>query len=416
MIVNTAQGEGGGAKLNLYCQPSLPIDRFDGICILTPEQHTVANVVSRDATFAIGGTWDNINFGNLPGRAEGPHTIIPYGSKALILYQNCDASWAFYMWLFDAATNTFVHITDLGNDYMANQIQVKIDYNTHICYMRIRNGSYLEYYQTAFSFNFDTNVLTNLGSISVGTTDPWNVGNSYYFSTTPPDADGNCYWFANEWSSTECYFILYRACYGTNTFEFIANHSIPGATGTSDKCPVALYDKTVYCKINFTENPSSSLPQYYAVDTVNRTVTALTYPGLTSDNRSMAAVSMGKVFFQNMSNGFSLLVYDIGSNTWSTTPNAAEYLPDRLLVGLTDRVVAIHDYNGTTNTYHLTSEALTANTLAITWGKSFLTNIIKTAKINAIRTYFANVWWYSTQFNEYPTYIGNGSSWIKIKN
>lgn len=80
-----------------------------------------------------------------------------------------------------------------------------------------------------------------------------------------------------------------------------------------------------------------------------------------------------------------------------------------LLTTLGPQGYAVHCYN-------FLSETLDANTLAILDGTNFAIKLIATSLISFLKTFFSNIWWYDTDFKEYPTYIGNGTAWVKIKN
>lgn len=404
-----------GAKLNLFVQPDEPTVK-DGLWIQAPEKHPVKRVVTRDASFAVRGEWDNIRLSEPTGRAEFSKSYFAYGQKVFLMYADNNNSNRTYAAVFNNDTNTFT-ILNTNVRCNANMLMYKFDLSTHVLYIR---GTYYvtsdQYNYAEFTFNFDTNVFTVGATSQAGSTNPYAVPSTYYdTSIAGTDPDGNTYWCHESYhvSSTpyQVQFAVRRANYNTNTFSYVASHTTSETLKPHGEAPMgALFDRNVYFYL--------CAGKYYTVDIDSGAVTDISSGGeALADYRSLACATSGQVFFCSESTANTLQIYNIATGTWSRTPAADMAVNGRLLFGLSDRVLVFSGgLGGSSNTYHIISEILANNTLALVNGRSYKCNVITTSQINALRYTLANAWWYDTDFHEYPTYIGNGTAFTKIKN
>lgn len=114
MIVNTAQGGGGDAKLNVYAQPDLPTDKFDGILLQTSAKETLKKVIFDDNPWAAG---QFIPVSPIADQPIGSYAAC-YAQIGTHIYRfggyilGGDSPYA-GAWRYDYETNTYSQIADL---------------------------------------------------------------------------------------------------------------------------------------------------------------------------------------------------------------------------------------------------------------------------------------------------------------
>lgn len=420
MIVNTAQGGGGGVKLNLFAQPDEPPEK-EGLWVQTPEKHAVKQITTRDETFAISGEWDNISFSDGLGRAEFSKSYYVFGTKAFILYQDINPDPdGFHAVVFDSVTktSTIVH-TFNGNSIECTKVMYKMmDGESSVLEMRYIEDAYSGYYIQRATFNFDTNEFVVTDNSSLFNENPFSYSQYCATAFAGTDSDGFTYWIYNKYPQSENGedgFGVAKVDFVTNTRSLISTFSnSPSITSTGgDPSPGFIFDKIICMRLG-TSRTDNTKGHFYRIDTTTHAVTDL---GLHDGygGRDIVCATSGKVFFPFSERRLS--IYDIATNTWANTPSASTGVDGRIFIGFPDKVCALSaGFGSGSNTYHIISETLQSNVLAITNGRSYRTKIITTTNINAIPFWFANVWWYDTDFREYPTYIGDGTQWNKIKN
>jgi hypothetical protein len=145
------------------------------------------------------------------------------------------------------------------------------------------------------------------------------------------------------------------------------------------------------------------------------------YQDLVVAYRNGAAVRLHDVAsvtdsIQDIYSGFTF--YNTITNTWSIlyiNNDSSTKLSLSSFYGIYNFKLYCMSY-GYKYVYDYQSETLTNNTLALLSGSTYIVKLITTSNINYFKTFFQEAWWYDTTFEEYPTYIGDGTSWTKIKN
>ena len=417
MIVNTAQGGGGSLPLNLHVQPDEPAIK-EGLWIKAPEKHAVKQITTKD-TFVIGGSWrTGQTYPNIPYRNVGISSAISVGHKIYVCFY---ISRDFYLGIYDTDTNTWTtkiyYATSVSGGYSGTlwynasdncivgfkladngYVQIAYDiakdtltgYNTTFS-IPANYSPYCSSYNAVginnviYGLRADTEYDNNAGSynttITIYALDLYTMTESLIGKHVDSNTASNCGISYGTVYSNKIYFIYGSNgfCYGnklccfdltTHEFKFWA---LPKTVDTTQRS-MSIVQNILYIAAKGIDNSSV----FYAFNIITETSVTLTIP--------ISPDRMGNII-TNCCVGSSLYLMDTDGT----------------------------EYDQSMYVYDTTSETLPQNSLAILSGSIYRFILISTVKM-LLETVMNNVWWYDTDFREYPTYIGDGTKFNKIKN
>ena len=181
---------------------------------------------------------------------------------------------------------------------------------------------------------------------------------------------------------------------------------------------VALYGSRLYCIGGYRSNNTAD---YY--DIAENTWTSCANMPLigsgTGDFDFGCEISEEKIYCIGGRDKNYVKVYDVYHNTWSVGEHAPVPLSRFSCFGtaLVDRDIYVMT-NDAMPVYHISTEQMADNTLAILdYPNRYSTKIITNSPADYIRLYFGDVWIYRNgKMQRYPTFVGDGTRWSKIKN
>ncbi len=471
---------GGKTDLNIFCQPTLPTDVFDGIAILTPEKHTISakNVYTRKS-YKIGGTWSNATGLNLPSVPLTYYTTNTYDyydaiandSESKIFFavgsttsgSTTYSAVEFYVYDVLSNTNTKVGIatmsTTSGSYYTYRGYGIYYINNKFYCFLIRYNGTittlqvceydpstgiftanYLNYnistynaqitdqngghnratYQKGNTINMYYSYATSSGTPFYNavatfdvvakvvtnkiTTDIWSSTSSTYTSL-----NYGRYPLAYDVVNDRTFSVIYRYT-GSSTLKYVVEFSSDNLISTYTSIGIS----TIPSQVFYYENEVIIIVDttLWVFDLATKTSTS--YTGIVSSLRNY--VLLDGALYGIYGNSFTKV--DLTTLTLTTL---ATFLPTigvecflcknaKNKLFTIGRDLACHLYN-------FDSESLLDNSVAIR--KEFNSHAVRvvTGANYEITDYYGDVWYYSNGiYHEYPTYIGNGAVWKKIKN
>ena len=415
MRVHTAQGGGGSLPLNLHVQPDEPAIK-EGLWIQAPAKETVKRVINK-SSFVIGGTFAD---SGVPFAAKSDEGWF-YVKRGKYIYYldyfcaNGDSSGylAFYIDRYDITTKTKISAKLFETSYGTGL-------SKNLCYFYIKDDATLVFY---LSYQYGNGNYPgvcgtlNLNDFSTVTTTAPSTG-------LPLSSLNSTMIYLGE-DDTSVYF-LYR--YYNGSCYLISLDAIAKATGTgsalkqlyssSDQLTNAgVWGILVEGIVYYALQSSTVLHMLNISDLTETTVTMPTTVFVNSEYLRWA-------IYQNSlyipANANTILVFDTITKTFSQITVSNPPVTQELFVLFEDadnkRLLCAFVAGSKLFYYNFESESLPENTLAVLDGAKYNVKLITSATMNFLRAVFNDAWWYSDNFNEYPTYIGDGSQWNKIKN
>lgn len=395
MIINTMPGGGGGAKLNVFAQPDEPATK-DGLWIATPEKHSVGQITTKDS-FIQSGSWSQYLDFSSHLSANRVMQLIKYKNKIFVFTWDFNGHAAvIYVYNLDTSTWTTVAYHSLSS-YMNVPYQF-------FCGLTPANKLYYSV------MNISSSSQASPDSRETIVADPDTLeatANSDNATALSHSGYGKtCYdneyiYSLDEYNTTTQYLRITRYNPVTDTKDTLC-YTESTTFGTDDFKAVSLNGK-IYM-----------LSYGYAVarvfDLTTKVLSTVSLPFTITDSYFGLCASNNVIYvFQ------SSILHQYNVITGTDNPvTISLYEPSIAATASTNELFAMGSLHKLYH-YYLTSEILVSNILALLRGTVHKYNLIQTSKIN-IDSYFNNVWWYDTDFREYPTYIGNGTSWTKIKN
>ena len=411
---------GGAVSLNLFCQPDEPKMK-DGLWIKSPEKNDVRRIISRES-YDIGGDWRRkVDWPAVPSGVSLNQHPLRIGNKLYFLQRKDTSCQITFYSTFDISTHTWgqtqtdeafstsVYRKYAMFDYFSGgKINVVIvDYSTSGSFLTIMNDDWyiksIETYDPAtdtWTSTAKTGTFKTLGAI-IG-----RDGDNIYFQLDyyPGGSNTNAYYFRSYNTATNTYQAICTQDDGqerNGSWLFVSSVYLNGK----------IY---MFRSILYSNNSYSNTLRVYDIDTGKYSDAArwdkfqTTVNNSTIDKHPVAA--LGKIY-SPITGGNGVQVYDPRTDTWSTLPDVPKLW--NYLFPLEDKFVAV---GSDISIYDLQSEVLPKNTLALISGRENLITLISTRGIDSLNSSFSDVWWYDTNFREYPTYIGDGKQWNKIKN
>lgn len=462
---------GGTAKYNVFCQPTLPTDEFDGLCIITPTKTSFKKLLRKDG-FKIEGNW--------LGESQSVIPNAPYGGSF-----NMSAS----------TVEDLVHLVVLSSsntttssfyDFRTNQWSSESNYAT--------NASYTSQKVPVLDFNYNgciyTVCFTPSSSTSAGMYDVLTIyryviatGVRTEFTSSLASASGSSCTFGYDDVNHRLYFVCsktYNTPYTLGTFMFNAEtgtFSTVRAQGDATPTHYSYGSNWTYDKYNarfLTISWSSTVGYIWKLDVLTGIVsllksfartetysskpdlvlvydaeTIVLYPSnpssFTNDNlvcyifkNSTASVTQGtaspitsidynngvSVWIQNkmyisLATHIGYMFYDLALNTWTLTPNK-NYPRDGNRIRAVynekyDAIIFLSYYN-TTDGITLSDEIIDDGTVAIRQSDySNLTKLLVDKMGFYLKLGLVQAWLVDGGiFNKYDVYVGNGTKWNKI--
>ena len=412
---------GGAVSLNLFCQPDEPKMK-DGLWIKSPEKNDVRRIISRES-YDIGGDWRRkVDWPAVPSGVRLNQHPLRIGSKLYFLQTNGTDGYTIFYSTFDISTHTWgTTQTDkiktggyFAFDYLSGGKIVVLT-----AYGEISGQTASTDFTTKSIEMYDPATDTWTGTAKTGTFKTLGTiigrdGDNIYFEYVDRDNGGN--------SSDSYFFRSYNIV--TNTYQEIVS-----VFSNVQSPAYYLFVKPVYSngKIYMFRTTEDPYQEYfdslrvYDIDTGKYIDAAAGdkfrlswYDG---DSNLYPVAAFGKIYSpisntqdKSKTTG-GAQVYDPRTDTWSTLPDAPK--PWNYFFPLEDKFVAV---GSDISIYDLQSEMLPKDTLALISGRENLITLISTRGIDSLNSSFSDVWWYDTNFREWPTYTGDGKQWNKIKN
>lgn len=410
-----------GAKLNVFAQPDEPATK-DGLWIASPEKHSIGQITTKDS-FIQGGT------------IRSTYDITNLNPLSITSGYLVDDHYLYYMRV-ENSTGTSIALQIYRYDFTTHTTAVKRIYNyfdaTNHVFNQIRY-SFIYRFNGLINFIISTNYNSGWygvkGSFDPATFDTLdhidtqsesNTSVGQYLASYPALAKNNDYCIL-------CYYVVYSPSndveiikfdYQTNTDSVIVQKE----KSTSYAHVLALggiYDNVLYYYADLfsTSGPFSvsSLSRYDLVNSCS--LSDIQIPSTLSSLHASA----GKYHILSFQNKLIIpfvnpfVVLDLSTLTEQTYAKNIYYLRPCFIYQNMFLFYVECDPSRYT-ILDFVSETLDPNQLAVLNGRDYSYKIISTAKMNYLRAVLNNAWWYDTDFREYPTYIGDGTSWTKIKN
>lgn len=408
-IINRCGGGGSGVKLNLFAQPDEPATKA-GLWVKTPTKQTVKTVMAK-SSFVLGGTWSGSGtVGDIPNISS---SVVAAVSKGQYIYY---VDYAGGVTRYDTVTKTYTHQANTVSGWDSNQ-SLSYVYNDQIRIYKPQAGK-------IFTINESTLILSDTG-LTAPTIAASGSPNYEYFGMLGMynGAIYFCYSYLIYESDYMNHWIVYAISQSTLTMSTAFSTSKSASSGAEAYSSGAIVDKYLYCFFSrySAGYPDTSTTTMNIINLTNGTSTTKTAPkGIMAYGFRMdLGVYQDQLFFMNtMAN--PIQVYTISTGTFSTIAamptQSGRFQYCLALITVGQKMYACDLLYCKVDVFNFTSEALSAGTLAILDGVQYNTKLVTTAAINFLRMTFRDVWWYDTGFQEYPTYIGDGTSWTKIKN
>ena len=397
---------GGAVSLNLFCQPDEPKMK-DGLWIKSPEKNDVRRIINRKS-YAINGKW-RVNEGwpglTLP-KAERADVTLSYGGKLYLLTDT--GQTCYYLYIFDIATKTWIKRTT--SSYSVTQ-PVLMYHTTDgliaIVFTGYSGGNGTTYFYNPVTDAFTTKTTSNASLNGTSKSTIGQDGNIGYIEstyTTYPHGTYDpytVYWYSYDIS--------------TDTYQQITSKDAPGINNDSGRLQSYIYSVyfngkiyAIICTSGYMYSNSYSNYVLNVYDIESKTWTDLGH--IQTPVTTFPTTYLGKIY-TNINGSNAMQVYDTATSTWSQTPAANK--PWTYLFAAEDKIIAL----GTDfSVYDFKSEVLPKDTLALISGRENLITLVSTRGIDSLNSSFSDVWWYDTNFREWPTYTGDGKQWNKIKN
>lgn len=404
---------GGAVSLNLFCQPDEPKMK-DGLWIKSPEKNDVRRIISRES-YDIGGDWrQKVDWPAVPSGVELNQHPLRIGDKLYFLQRNASNQYIIFYSTFDISTHTWG--TTQTDDTS------KIGGSAAFSYLSDNkiNEVIADYPSRGISIpNADENWSIKSIETYSPATDTWtSVAKTGTFKTlgTVIGRDGDNIYFQGTESN---YFRSYNTA--TNTYQEIVIVRAPYEQGLTYYLDVnSVYSNgKIYMFITIQDpyHTFSDSLRIYDLDTGKYTDAAAGDKFRIYSSILYPTAAFGKIYSpisdtqdKSKTTG-GVQVYDPRTDTWSTLPVAPK--PWTYLFAADNKIIAL----GTDfSVYDLKSEVLPKGTLALISGRENLITLISTRGIDSLNSSFSDVWWYDTNFREYPTYVGDKKQWNKIKN
>lgn len=417
---------GGGAQipLNLFVQPDEPTKK-DGIWIEAPEKHSVTRITDKNS-FTIGGeirTYDDtlniIDTGystvtNLARFVQLSYDGDIYQVRGSVADTNNTLFFNIYRW--DHTTNTRVSVyyhTMLLSGHASSITAVIACISGTTLYAAVSctyNGTFgtiicsfdLETQTGTTAEDTSNDLLSGEGGSTIG---------AYTYPSGQIGYNGKIVYFVLRLQTSTTYYTrLHSFNFDTNTHteRIISSNTSSLANEKSLSAGVLVDDKIYYqCFIDL----SYILNAIRIFDVATGTETLQFIGGELLKPSIYGITAYQNKIYLHFTDGY-LHEFEIGVWTNRTISTFAITIVAVIQIGTS---LAVLDSSGHIQYYDFESETLAKNTFAILDGISRNTELISTSKMNTPFR-FQDAWWYSTDFNEYPTYIGDGSTWTKYKN
>ncbi|QAT48599.1 hypothetical protein EQM14_01705 [Caproiciproducens sp. NJN-50] len=420
--------QSGGTKLNLFVQPDEPENK-NGIWIEAPEKHSVNRITDKNS-FTIGGeirTYDSsLNAGtafNTVSNLDRTVALSYNGDIYQIRGHLLGATLYLYIYRWNHSTNTvstvYSHTITLSSSGSAPGISAVIACISGTTLYAAVSCVYDDTVGTIIC-NFD--LTTQIGTTTTDAAHDLLTGQtgnvSYMFPSGQVGAKGTIVYFvyrANFPNTPSYYTALLSFDFATNTHHTIKTISSNTTSQDNEKSlsEGVLVDDKIYYQC-FTDSSDTSQTTIRIFDTTTNTETTQSLGGSLHPLPSIYGITayQNKLYLRCTDSTASLHEFEIGVWTNRTISPFATAIVAVIQIGTS---LAVLYSSGNIQYYDFASETLAENTLAILDGISRNTQLISTSKMN-VPFRFQDAWWYSTDFNEYPTYIGDGSAWTKYKN
>lgn len=422
-LINRTGGGGSQIPLNLFVQPELPTDKFDGICILAPEKHNVSRITDKNS-FTIGGairTYDSsLNVTHYSNQDNQRIVIVSYNND---IYQisgyasAADLTLAIHKW--DHSTNTMSTVYSHDITLSVSSLSAVIAcisgttlYAAVSCYDQGVAGTII------CNFDLETQTGTTTEDTSHDLLRYWTptAYETLYPSGQIGYKDNEVYYIYRVYNNASSSpYSTYKVSFDFSTNSLTYHGYIVGGTsqaaGWKQLAEGVLVDDKIYYQC-FADSSDTSISEIriYDITTGTETTQSLGY-NLKPSIYGIAAYQ-NKLYLHCTDSDTALHEFEIGVWTNRTISTFAIMITAVIQIGTSLAVLGSPDH---IQYYDFVSETLAENTLAILDGISRNTELISTSKMN-VPFRFQDAWWYSTDFHEYPTYIGNGTEWTKYKN
>lgn len=418
---------GGGAQipLNLFVQPDEPVTK-EGVWIQTPEKNSIKNIISKDS-FVLGGSLRSPN--TIPAESTFTFFHIYYGGKIYFLKADVNSyRITFSVLAFDLSTYT---MSTLANTFQtADGTEYSPGCSTVMS--AVINGvpTFYVLYRLSTSY-YTAKILVDVENQSISQDDVSNIADFTIYNSRFIGRDGIYCYLASFTSSGSYVYTLdiYQYNTVTETLTLLKTFSI-STSETHVYYNATVYNNKLYYNLTASTGTISGFnygPYEYDIDS-GSTASHFVYlsgayiPSYTLGKQIRNLGYQNKlIYFTTPANtstlsNMQLCLFDLDTDTFSLVPlqSAFEYTISELIGSSLFAGVISSTYSS--DIYDFESETLSENTLAVLNGSLYKCTLVKTTLINYLRTLFADIWWYDTNFEEYPTYIGDGSAWNKIKN
>lgn len=417
MIINTAPG-GGGSKtdLNLFCQPDEPVIK-EGLWIKTSTKQSINNIINK-SSYVIGGTWRASNA--IPNFPYFNSSIIESAAylKNKIFYlvrqsgADSNGSLPTYIAIYDFSTKTYTtksgptlqggNASGMGAVYKGGFLTSDGVSIIGYVYGIGANGLYVT--RKKIVVNPDTLEITvSDTSLQLEINVKFGAAAGKYYTGFTTDegltvysVDLSTFISTQEYLLDEghtSYFYYAVGCVYNNKLYFAICPYYPSSYTTT----LRIYDFATHTVTTRTSNYSFWVQPY-----------------------SLMVAYQGSIYMSRGTNSSpattpELFSYSISTGTFALLPGAPLSIYQLFAIG-THLVGTSYSTSTPVQCYDFISESLTSNALTLLDGINYKIALIKSGKISSLYSFFNNAWWYDADFEEYPTYIGNGAAFIKIKN
>ncbi|WP_326975045.1 hypothetical protein [Caproicibacter sp. BJN0012] len=417
--------QSGGAKLNLFVQPDEPENK-NGLWIEAPEKHTVNRITDKNS-FTIGGeirTYDSsLNVGSLFATiSDSDRTVILSYNGDIYQIRGNKMNDVLYLNIYrwNHSTNTtsdvYSHSSTMSGKASTQNISSVIACISGTTLYAAVSTSYGPIKATIIC---RFNLISQTGTTTLESlTQDLLTGYSGESEIDPSGQIGyqgtKVYFIFKERGSTY-YTRLYSFDFATNTFTSLKTivSGSTGAAGWKQFSEGAIVDDKIYYQC-FTDSSDTSQTTIRVFDTTTNTETTQSLGGSLHPLPSIYGITayQNKLYLQFQTYNTTLHEYEIG--VWTVRPIASFAITIVAIIQI-GTSLAVLDSSGHIQYYDFVSETLPENSLAVLDGTSRKVQLISTSKQN-LPLYFQDAWWYGTNFNEYPTYTGDGTAWTKYKN
>lgn len=385
---------GGGVKLNIFCQPTLP-PTFDGLAVISP-QVTPSKLITKDS-FSIGGTWQT-GSQNITGDSSHQYETVVVGDDLFYMNGVYNASmFTFSLKKFNRVTKTQTIIKTVKTFYSG--FSFVFDGQMFLYYRPTSGSSTATLSKIAFDTGNET-ILSTTCDISIISmlVVKGQYGRNKYFTDTR--LSGNTVIPINALNMDTYTKTLISADFGESS-------------GASNKFKGVINGNMLYMAL------ADSNSKIYKR---NLDTGALTRGNVNVTGYSNLTESQGTYCYLNA----SLDRYNFDTDTVSTTgilppvTNTTNLELCGLGIFPNKMIVLLSFSEGTDKSayYYITSEQLPENSLAIQTGSKYKTKIyVSKDGLFSLDWSFFNFWLYQNgDFKELPSYYGTGAAWTKFKN